>query len=223
MKKWFEYQLEHQVVSHEWSQYSTPVTNLNKHLAKVFISIKQNHQAGKYQIYLKKYFTDQNYHENATDGIDLTVEQMESYINDPDYAELIAGNSVDHFNLTATPTEELYLKKFFAKTFNFEEDTLKLVVHLQRPGQYLALHIDKAKHKEFNDIYPIEDQYGRYLIFFDDWQMGQFFQMGTNFVKWSAGDVYTWSGRDVPHASANIGYEPRYVFMITGKIKKSSQ
>jgi hypothetical protein len=220
MKKWFEYQLEHQVVDHEWSRYSTPVTNLNKQLNKVFAKIKQNHRAGKYQVTLRKYFTDQNYHDTATDGIALTAEQIDVYVNDPDYADLIAGNAVDNFKLTNTPAEELYLKKFFAKTFNFEEETLKLIVHLQRPGQYLALHIDKAKHKEFNATIDTVDEYGRYLVFFDDWHMGQFFQMGTDFIKWSAGDVYTWSGRDVPHASANIGYEPRYVFMVTGKIKK---
>lgn len=222
MKKWFEYQLEHQVQDFNWSSYSEPVTNLNKYLSTVFFRIKENHARGKYRVKLKNHFKDPLYQENAVDGVTLTATQLEEYINDPEYVDLVNGNIVTQIILNNSLVEYKALSKFIANKFEFDEDHLKLIVHLQQPGQYFALHIDKPKKKEFNDT-DINSEYKRYLIFFDDWQMGQFFQMGTEFIKWKAGDAYTWNDRDVPHASANMGYEPRYMLMVTGKIKKGSQ
>ena len=58
-----------------------------------------------------------------------------------------------------------------------------------------------------------------YIMFCKDWAQGQGFQMGDNFLKWKAGDVFHWNYRNVPHGTCNFGYETNFVFVITGNRK----
>ena len=94
------------------------------------------------------------------------------------------------------------------------------MLNVQKPGQYFALHIDRVRWNEFNqEVESLNhpSKHVRYIVFFDDWQYGQVFQMGENFIKWKSGDVFTWNPRDVPHGSANFGYHDRFVLVVTGQ------
>ena len=220
MKKWFEYQLEHQVVDRDWDKYARPVGNLNSVLAKTLAQIKENYYTNKYDTHLKSYFTDQGY-QDAAGGTDVPAETLAEWINDPAYAGLVGRNGIDVFRLKGE--EDRLLKMLFAKKLGLELDTLGLAVHLQQPGQMLGMHVDRVKNVDINlekAELSAEPKHTRYLVFFDDWQWGQVFQMGTEFLKWQAGDVFTWKSRDVPHGTANVGYEPRFMLVITGVIKE---
>ena len=219
MKKWFDYQMAHQVVDYNWDNYLQPVANLNSVLSKTFEQIKTNYYSGHYNPQLTSYFTDRSYLDTAG-GTDVSAETLAEWINDPLYAGLLEKNGIDVFKLM--PDEYRVLRTFFVSNFDLEPENLGIVVHLQQPGQILAMHVDRVKNTEVNlekNKLSAEPRHTKYLAFFDDWQWGQVFQMGTEFLKWQAGDVFTWTSRDVPHGTANMGYEPRFMLVINGIIK----
>ena len=89
----------------------------------------------------------------------------------------------------------------------------KQAFHIQYPGEMLNLHIDKQY--EMNDD---PKQVARFFIFLEDWKPGHFLQMGTSFVQWRKGDLVWFDWPNIPHASANAGWEPRCLIQITGTI-----
>ena len=90
---------------------------------------------------------------------------------------------------------------------------IKKAFHIQYPGEMLNLHIDKQY--EMNDD---PSQVARFFIFLEDWKPGHFFQMGTSFLKWQKGDLVWFDWPNIPHASANAGWEPRSLIQVTGTI-----
>ena len=117
----------------------------------------------------------------------------------------------------------------FRKVFEFEgiwktmidelglEDS-KGAFHIQYPGELLNLHIDKQY--EMNDD---PSKVARFFIFLEDWKPGQFMQMGTSMVKWRKGDLMWFDWPNMPHASANAGWEPRCLIQITGTMSRKSE
>jgi hypothetical protein len=110
----------------------------------------------------------------------------------------------------------------FRKHFEFEGiwrnmiDSLgmtdtKQAFHIQYPGEMLNLHIDK-QYEMNDDPYKV----ARFFIFLEDWKPGQFLQMGTSFMQWRKGDIVWFDWRNMPHASANAGWDPRCLIQITG-------
>lgn len=87
----------------------------------------------------------------------------------------------------------------------------KQAFHIQYPGEMLNLHIDKQY--EMNDN---PNEVARFFIFLEDWKPGHFLQMGTSFVQWHVGDLLWFDWKNMPHASANAGWEPRCLIQITG-------
>lgn len=218
MKKWFEYQLEHQVVDRNWSKFTTPIMNVNS-LNGVFAQIKEDYAAGKYKPELEPYFTSDRY-KNIAGGLDISYDTLSDWINDPEYNEIVSRNGIDVFGLDQKQTSVLSL--FFSKKLNIPMKNIEISVHLQKPGQMLSMHVDRIKNQEWGlEKTHVNEtpKHSRYVVFFDDWQTGQIFQMGTEFLKWKAGDVYTWQCRDVPHGTANIGYEPRFMLLVQGLTK----
>jgi hypothetical protein len=87
----------------------------------------------------------------------------------------------------------------------------KQAFHIQYPGEMLNLHVDK-QHEMNKDTSKI----ARVFIFLEDWKPGHFLQMGTSFVQWRKGDVIHFDWKDIPHCSANAGWEPRCLIQLTG-------
>ena len=87
----------------------------------------------------------------------------------------------------------------------------KQAFHIQYPGEMLNLHIDKQY--EMNDD---PKQVARFFIFLEDWKPGHFLQMGTSFIQWRKGDLIWFDWPNIPHASANAGWEPKCLIQITG-------
>lgn len=92
-------------------------------------------------------------------------------------------------------------------------------LHIQRPGQLLNMHIDDLTSKEQNP-----NEVRRFIIAVEDWCPGQVFQFGNAvWSQWRAGDCVTWSWQDIPHGSANFGWENRPMIQVTGYVTQLTQ
>jgi hypothetical protein len=86
-------------------------------------------------------------------------------------------------------------------------------LHVQRPGEIWNLHLDKLY--KWDPEHP--EQVMRIMIQLTDWQPGQFWAYGNyNYSQWRAGDVTTFDWANIPHATANAGFDPRVTFQLTG-------
>ena len=141
----------------------------------------------------------------------------------PDHPDLEAEQN-DLVNAGMNPDQVI-----FRKVFEFEgiwksmidklglEDS-KQAFHIQYPGELLNLHIDKQY--EMNDD---PGKVARFFIFLEDWKPGHFLQMGTSMVKWRKGDLLWFDWPNMPHASANAGWEPRCLIQITGTMTAKTE
>jgi len=86
-------------------------------------------------------------------------------------------------------------------------------IHVQQPGEVWNLHLDKLY--KWDPDHP--EQVMRIMIQLTDWQPGQFWQYGNyNYSHWRAGDVTTFDWVNIPHATANAGFDPRATLQLTG-------
>ena len=86
-------------------------------------------------------------------------------------------------------------------------------IHVQLPGELWNLHIDKLQ--KWSPDAP--NSVMRIMIQLTDWQPGQFWAYGNhNYHQWRAGDVTTFDWANMPHCTANAGYEPRVTLQLTG-------
>ena len=220
MKKWFEYQLEHQVRDRDWTASYKPLININDITAGYVEEIKSL------------------YH-RCRDQHDPVLHDDKNLVGSDAYADYIAETYQDPLvkqNIHAWCRESEFLDLIdhhsLYKMFYWEikpdlcrsmlqEDGSRVALHIQPPGSFSPLHIDSVKnlehntHKEF--LTGQNADYDRYMVFLEDWQWGQVYQFGEQFVKWQAGDVFYWRLNDVPHAAANLGYHTRFSFLIRGR------
>jgi hypothetical protein len=86
-------------------------------------------------------------------------------------------------------------------------------IHVQQPGEVWNLHLDKLY--KWNPDHP--DSVMRIMIQLTAWQPGQFWEYGNyHYNQWRAGDVTTFDWANVPHATANAGFNPRVTLQLTG-------
>lgn len=141
----------------------------------------------------------------------------------PDHPDLIAEEN-DLRNAGMSTDAVIFRKHFeFVGIWKKMIDQLGLVdskqaFHIQYPGEMLNLHIDKQY--EMNED---PDRVARFFIFLEDWKPGHFLQMGTSFVQWRRGDLVWFDWRNMPHASANAGWDPRCLIQITGTMTRKTE
>jgi hypothetical protein len=131
----------------------------------------------------------------------------------------------------ADPNQEIFLRaaaddepvfKYIAEYLGIENPAIKF--HNQKTGQMLHLHIDNfaARPERDNSFKNTEmdenpDIMRRFAIMLDDWKPGQIFQLGNAmYWQWLAGDCITWEWKDIPHCTANMGWDDRPMLQITG-------
>jgi len=86
-------------------------------------------------------------------------------------------------------------------------------IHIQQPGEVWNLHIDKL----YKWAPENPDSIMRVFVQLTDWQPGQFWEFGNyHWNQWRAGDVMTFDWANMPHSTANAGYNPRVTFQLTG-------
>lgn len=86
-------------------------------------------------------------------------------------------------------------------------------IHVQQPGEVWNLHIDKL-----NKWAPdTPEKILRVFVQLTDWRPGQFWEYGNfHWNQWRAGDISTFDWVNMPHCTANAGYDPRVTFQVTG-------
>ena len=86
-------------------------------------------------------------------------------------------------------------------------------LHVQKPGEMWNVHIDKLSKWAPNN----PDSVIRIMIQLTDWKQGQFWEFGNYHWRcWRAGDVVSFDWPNIPHATANAGYDPRVTLQLTG-------
>jgi hypothetical protein len=86
-------------------------------------------------------------------------------------------------------------------------------LHVQRPGEVWNLHLDKLY--KWDPDHP--EQVMRIMIQLTDWRPGQFWAYGNYYYsQWRSGDVTTFDWANIPHATANAGFDPRVTLQLTG-------
>jgi hypothetical protein len=86
-------------------------------------------------------------------------------------------------------------------------------IHVQMPGEVWNLHIDKLYKWAPDNPASVM----RIMIQLTDWQPGQFWEYGNHhYNQWRAGEVTTFDWANIPHSTANAGFNPRVTFQITG-------
>jgi hypothetical protein len=86
-------------------------------------------------------------------------------------------------------------------------------IHVQQPGEVWNLHIDKLQ--KWDPDHP--EQIMRIMIQLTDWQPGQFWSYGNYcYSQWRSGDVTTFDWANIPHCTANAGFDPRVTLQLTG-------
>jgi len=86
-------------------------------------------------------------------------------------------------------------------------------IHVQQPGELWNLHIDKL----YKWAPENPESIMRIFIQLTDWRPGQFWEFGNyHWNQWRAGDVVTFDWVNMPHCTANSGYDPRVTFQLTG-------
>jgi hypothetical protein len=119
--------------------------------------------------------------------IDQTQLTLESYLNQFDFVKKM----VDHWKL--------------------ENPSYR--VHVQMPGQFFGMHIDKLWHRNPEDPARIV----RIAIHLDDYEPGQMMVYGNRVLTgWHAGDIHIFDTLNIPHGTANISTKPRPNLVITG-------
>ena len=86
-------------------------------------------------------------------------------------------------------------------------------IHVQMPGEVWNLHIDKLYKWAPDNPSSVM----RIMIQLTDWQNGQFWEYGNHhYNQWRAGDVTSFDWVNMPHCTANAGFNPRVTFQLTG-------
>lgn len=95
-------------------------------------------------------------------------------------------------------------------------------IHCQTPGQAFRYHVDsygvhiKRMKAGLTPPGARQDDLVRICIAMRPWALGHLYFVGTRQWKWRAGEIVMFDGRNIPHATANLGSAPRYTFQFTG-------
>jgi hypothetical protein len=77
------------------------------------------------------------------------------------------------------------------------------------------LHFDRPQHYDFNKEITNKNCHKRFFLFLDDQSPGQIFQLDHAYLTWKRGDVFEYDPQNDMHGSANFGFDPRFLLMIT--------
>jgi len=223
MKKWVEYQLKNQVKDWEWDYAQYPVANLADKLAPHIEYIERGFQDGTLTSLFENVFVYPEYIKRtaATTGGEVTEEQFRAWLTE--YMDLVSHHGHKYMKSFGDSEQELY--NIINEELGLDPASTKIRLQIEEPGHYFMMHLDRHKYQEWSVaedkdyVYDkMEDfhKHSIYVIFLKDWARGQAFQMGNNFLKWQAGDVFNWNYRNVPHGTSNFGYETNFVLVITG-------
>lgn len=221
MRKWLEYQFEHQRRPNYSNIYSvSPITNLAEHMGDTMSWVKSLYNTPRVTQRIESIFSRQGGYVDALAPNVIGVDKptLESWIYDPDYAELLErpSNETVYFH---EPADFDRILKEFCQGIGVKRYTSKgltsVKINVQHPGQMFPLHIDRAQHYDFNKDFSNSQCHQRYFFFLDDQAPGQVFQVDHAYLTWKRGDVFSYDAHNDMHGSANFGFCPRFLMLIT--------
>lgn len=220
MKKWFDWQFENQYKENNWDKWTTPLTNLKDDLDWFFADVKEGVASGRIGSWFENVFYRSDWTERTAAGAGIDSPTLWQWTHDTNYSDLMDNAGIIKIN----EFEESVKKKLLpilAEKLCLKEETINFYCHNEPAGHLFPMHFDRNKWGKFsmNEDTTYDPHYGLFIIFFDDWQHGQAFQMGTKFLSWKSGDVFSWDHVSTPHGSCNFGYEDRYTLLVNGEFK----
>lgn len=160
-------------------------------------------------------YNDYNFNKMALQ-FGLSVEEIKTWLLDPEYKKY--SDNANSQIAMIPPAQEVKIRQILANQLNLDIDTLLTRVHVQAPGEIIALHVDPLKTRLFN---AQSSEVCRYVWFLQDQYPGQVWLMVNQAIEWKANDLVFFDNTKLPHATANLGYHNRYCMIITGKKTKN--
>jgi hypothetical protein len=229
MKKWLEYQYKNQVKEWDWEYAKTPIVNINEKLESHSKYIIDGFKNETLKAEFQNVFIRPDYIKRtaATTNGEVTEDMFRAWL--AEHLEFIAG--IGHKYMTHFGDSHDAVYDVVSTGLGLDPATTRIRIQIEEPGHYFPMHLDRHKYQEWETegdkeqyVYDKNADFHKhsiYITMLQDWQHGQAIQMGNNFLQWKAGDVYNWNFRNVPHGTANFGYETNYIMVITGnKINK---
>lgn len=106
-------------------------------------------------------------------------------------------------------------------------------LHVQKLGMVTPIHIDQQMRNARSDRREQWLGHGgdknplvlrRWLIHLQDWDYGHVWQFGNTYHQgYKSGSAVTYDWVNMPHGTANFGFNPRVTFQITGFVSKHTQ
>lgn len=224
MKKYFDWLFENQCKSQDWEDFNQPIANVLDDMSWFFDHVRDGHRAGSIPSNFENTFYRQDWMDKTAAGSNsgFTSQELHDWIHDPRYKHLMDHAGIDKINQFSDDVAER-VRSIMAQRLDLVQEDIEFYCHNEGPGMIFPLHFDRHRWGRFtvtesNQAY--DPNYNLYLIFFDDWKPGQCFQMGDQFIRWKAGDVYSWNHVNTPHGSCNFGFEDRYTLLVNGKSLK---
>lgn len=208
--------MKNQSKSTDWEKHSKPIANLKEDLDWFFLYIK----SGKVPSWWENVFYRRDWNDRTAVGADIAPATLDAWVHDADYKTLMDRAGIYKYDKIEEEAETK-LKTIVADKLGLKEETVNVYCHNEPSGHMFPMHLDRNKWGKFSleEDTTYNPNYGLFIIFFDDWQHGQAFQMGERFLSWKSGDVFTWNHESTPHGSCNFGYEDRFTLLVNGEYK----
>jgi hypothetical protein len=144
-------------------------------------------------------------------GLDAAT--VDQWINDPQFDQL--RNVVFTVN-KLLPDGNDQVIDLIAEVLSIKKDRIDIRLQIQNPGFMLPMHLDSPKHYVWNLPKEKEFLVEKYAVFLEDQQPGQTWLMNDSYLTWVRGDVVKFEQSTIPHGTANFGYVPRPLLVVTG-------
>ncbi|MFN7728011.1 MAG: hypothetical protein ACK5P7_02520 [Bdellovibrio sp.] len=106
--------------------------------------------------------------------------------------------------------------------FGLQEGSVDPRIHIQHPGQVFPVHVDGLMKQRKDDDVSLAmkqrpEDWVRMQVQLQDWVWGHVWALGNGYwSQWRAGEIMYFKWWEVPHATANCSFAPRYSLQVTG-------
>lgn len=203
MKELFEYQCR--TLNGNFGQWSQ--LNCREQLSWVI----DNWRNANWDVDHTMVYNQENIVKNAL-AYGLDTETVSQWVNDPQYNQI--RNVIFTVNKLLPNNDRMI--DIITDTLKLQKEKIDIRLQLQNPGFMLPMHLDSPKHHLWGLPPEKEILIEKYAIFLEDQSPGQVWLMNDKYLSWVQGDVVKFEQSTIPHGTANFGYVPRPLLVVTG-------
>jgi len=223
MKKWFEYQQKVQSegkdCKYDWRKETNILEYIRDDVDKIIEGFyNKTIPTADMNVYINEDWINRAV--SGTQG-EVTKEQYLDWLEE--YKELVAGHG--HTYMYDMGDLEKSIKTSICEKLNLKIDATGIRIHVEEPGHYFMLHLDRNKFRKWqeHDLPYAQDaelhNAKTYIIFLSDQKAGHMAQIdGTN-INWNRGDVFYIEHQTISHCTANVGFDNNFVMVVNGEPK----